>query len=137
MNVSPATPQSSTTSARVTPALTVVAQPDPTPQLHQSHQRHLVGVESSNFEATAELVLQRHDLADGCADTNNRALENALAALESGDVPLARQHIHTAIAAEEDEDAAIRRAERRRQAAHGYARETAKGLEMVLTGRGR
>jgi hypothetical protein len=118
--------------------ITIRAVPAPkrtgTPErIGQTLARCLAAVESGLFDATCELVYQRDDLVEACSDINNRALAAALRV--EGLPPLARELIQVALAAEDAEDAAVRRAERRRAGAHGYQRDAIGRIEVLLTDR--
>lgn len=115
------------------PALSIVE--DRGPKLHQSHQRALVRIEDDIVEASCELTYQRDDLIEAANPENNRLLEEALLALQRGDVVLARQLIRSALDIENAEDAAARRAQQRRDDAHAFTRSAAGRMETVLVGR--
>lgn len=96
----------------------------------------LVDVEGDLFGASIELIHQRDDLREAAGDENNKALRRALRALDEGDVSLARDLIRAALFAEDAEDAAIRRAEQRRDAAHGHQKAAAGRVERLVSARG-
>lgn len=96
-------------------------------------QARLIDVESDLFSASTEAVYQRNDLAEAATDENNRLLEAALGV--EGLPPLAREYIERALAIERGEDAAVRRAERRREVFHGYTRSAGGRVDGLITGR--
>ena len=103
------------------------------PKIGPHEARRLVAVESDIVESTCELVYQRDDLAQAGGDENNRLLEAALRV--EGLPPLARDLIRRALHIEHGEDAAVRRAERRRMAAHDFNRSASVRVETMLTER--
>jgi hypothetical protein len=120
-------------SATVT-ATTLRPVPKPIPIVRGHVARALVAVESDLFDATTELVHQRADLVEAASPENNALLERVLRI--EGLPPLARELIRAALFIEQAEDAAARRAERRRAAAHDFDRSAIGGCERMLTGRG-
>lgn len=96
---------------------------------------HLIAIEADGFGASTELVYQRSDLAEAASPENNLALEAALKV--PGLPPLARELIRHALTIEIAEEAAVARAARHREVAHGHTRRIAGGVERALTGRGR
>ena len=95
--------------------------------------RLAVAAENDTIEATCELVYQRDDLAEAGSDENNRLLAAALRV--AGLPPLARELIQRALHLDHGEDAAVRRAQERRDAAHGFTQSATVRLEELLTGK--
>lgn len=123
--------------ARSAPELSLVPPSESAPKLPQAIYREVVGVEGSNFETCGELANQRGDFEDvRDHDADHDALLEAVLRVE-GLPPLARELIQRAQRADAAEDAAMRRADRRRETAHRHARETGRRLEHLLTGRSR
>lgn len=100
-------------------------------------RRVLMRIEAVAYEASAELVHQRGHFEEAQAhDAEHDALLDAALKVD-GLPPYARDLIVRALHADDREDAAHRRADQRREAAHGYTREIAGRVELTLTGRTR
>lgn len=127
------------TGQRQTPAVRPVPKPQPRPvakPLAMGHARIAVeGIEDELFAAATDLVRQRADLIEAATPENNRLMRRALRALDDDDKTLARELLVAAIFIEDNEDAAARRAETRRERVHGRQKNAVARAEQMITGR--
>lgn len=135
MAVHPIEPIIARSASKRTPSVRPAPKPAPRPQARGGVAYELVDIEGELFEASAELVYQRDDLAEAASDENNRALVRAIRAIDDGDYVLARDLIRVALMVEETEDAAVERARRRRETIHGRTRNATARVDGLLTGK--
>lgn len=123
-------------SARRTPSIRPVPKPAANPPLvYGRAAQRFIEVEGDLFNASAELVKQRADLAEAASPEDNRLMRKALRALDNDDVAFARELLRTALFLADNQDTAALRAEQRRANAHGYQKIAVGRVDSALTGR--